>query len=585
MQILSRRNIERVLTVVGVALLLLLFLGPPRRVEYLLLDFRFFVNRLFPSDGLEEAVVVLLVDPDSETRMGRTYDATWREFYPTIIDKIERSGARAIVWDAEFAADLPEFDGTFSERLAQGIPVVAGTSAAGSTSQSLRDSFAGIGRIGTFAPAKDGVPRYVETTGESPALSTLAASFLDLGLDTSVSSRVWIDYSFDQNLFRAFSIADLYEADHERLADAQRTPLSIFQDRLVFVGFDLPGGDLHLLPGGGSAPEPGVLGQVAATLSQVANRKIWRLPLWTDWIIMAVLAATVVFLGTVRARSLRRVAVPILLGVGFLAPVVFFAALRLWLPYSGIIVAVVAPAGMVTLLQRIKLRRSYRTSLGFDPELIEQHRELIESYATGVEREAAILCADIRNFTQYVTDNPADVVQKVIGGYMAGMEGVIHEFGGYVNKYVGDEIIAVFGFPLNETGIVQRSVDAGLAMLTRLEELQNQWESDGLPRLDGIGIGIDAGPLRFTHVGGRHRVQFDILGSPINGASRLQTLTKEHKRQLILPAEVVEQQDALDVIMFGTPDQEKPEMGVSFLGEVMVRGQGRRRVYGLETHR
>jgi len=126
-------------------------------------------------------------------------------------------------------------------------------------------------------------------------------------------------------------------------------------------------------------------------------------------------------------------------------------------------------------------------------------------------------------------------------------------------------------------------VRAALAMLRRLEELRSQWVSEGLPTLDAVGIGLDSGLLRFTHIGGRSRVQFDIIGNPINGASRLQVLTKEHKRPLILPAEMVEVQDELDVAMYGAGTEDLDRPSVTFIGEVMVRGQGRRRVYGLVT--
>jgi class 3 adenylate cyclase len=172
-------------------------------------------------------------------------------------------------------------------------------------------------------------------------------------------------------------------------------------------------------------------------------------------------------------------------------------------------------------------------------------------------------------------------VQRVMGEYMAAMENVVDTHGGYINKYVGDEIVAVFGFPRDEKGVIDRAVRAGLAMLQKLEELKEKWVGEGLPTLEAVGIGLDSGPLRFTHIGGRHRVQFDIIGNPINGASRLQTLTKEHKRALILPAEMVEVQQELEVVMYGANEQAPARKAVTFLGEVMIRGQGRRRVYGL----
>ena len=76
------------------------------------------------------------------------------------------------------------------------------------------------------------------------------------------------------------------------------------------------------------------------------------------------------------------------------------------------------------------------------------------------------------------------MVQRVMSEYMAAMEGVVDCYGGYVNKYVGDEIVAVFGFPRNEKDTVNRAVRAALAMLEKLDRLKEKWVAEGLPPLE-----------------------------------------------------------------------------------------------------
>ena len=190
-----------------------------------------------------------------------------------------------------------------------------------------------------------------------------------------------------------------------------------------------------------------------------------------------------------------------------------------------------------------------------------------------------MLCADVRNYTQFVTDTPPDEVQQVMRHYMSTMEGLVHQHGGYINKFVGDEIIAVFGFPLSEHKSARRAVLAGRDMLLKTRELNAEWSVAGLPVLDGIGVGIDTGTLRFITLGGSRRIQFDVIGAAINGASRLQGLTKQMEHPLIVSAQVATGQDVFDVDEQATATG--GEGSLEFIGEVLIRGQGRRRLFGL----
>jgi class 3 adenylate cyclase/CHASE2 domain-containing sensor protein len=582
MQIPSRRNLERAIIIALTLILILPLVQKPLRIEYGLIDFRFAVNRGGTGSADYDQVVIVLADTESEARLGRLLDSSWREFYPEFIDVLEDAGARAVIWDVAFAASEPEFDSALARRFEAGIPIVAGEDPSSVTVEALRGSFAHIGWLG-FA-AVDSIPRRAPADVDPPPISWIAASYLDGGtvdLNNPPDHDTWIDYSRDLDEIPSFSLADVLESDGQRLANDLRTPLSVFRDRVVFVGQALPSSDRYQMPGSGGVRIPGVYSQVIAALTFNQPRQITRPAPAVDWLIAAIIAIALTIVWTLSRRLGRRIATVAVVIIGLLAPLVFFAAWRIWISYSAMLVALIVPLLAVGIARRMSLTKSYRHSLGFDPELIQQHQELIESYATGVERQAVVLCSDVRNYTQFVTDHDANMVQRVMTEYMAAMENVVDSFGGYVNKYVGDEIVAVFGFPRNEKDAVNRAVDAGLAMLHKLAALREKWENEELPPLEAVGIGLDAGSLRFTHIGGRHRVQFDIIGNAINGASRLQTLTKEHGRSLILPAEMVELQDRLEVVMFGTPESEVPPNSVSFLGEVLVRGQGRRRVYGL----
>jgi adenylate cyclase len=176
----------------------------------------------------------------------------------------------------------------------------------------------------------------------------------------------------------------------------------------------------------------------------------------------------------------------------------------------------------------------------------------------------------VRGYTAYVSGTDSAVVSRVMADYMAAMERCITAEGGYINKYVGDEIIAVFGFPLAAEGSAERAARAGMAMLVELNGLVAVWKQQGTACIERIGIGIDAGPVVFAEIGGHTKSQFDIIGDCINGASRIEALTKELKQGMLLSEEAyhgIEQNDSL-AGSFG------------FVRTVAVRGQGRRRIYG-----
>ena len=94
-------------------------------------------------------------------------------------------------------------------------------------------------------------------------------------------------------------------------------------------------------------------------------------------------------------------------------------------------------------------------------------------------------------------------------------------------------MIAVFGFPLAAEKGAQRAVRAAIAMLDEPARLVASWKGHGLPSIQRIGIGIDTGTVVFMEIGGRTRSQFDIIGDCMNGASRIEHLTKGLERRLL----------------------------------------------------
>jgi adenylate cyclase len=159
-----------------------------------------------------------------------------------------------------------------------------------------------------------------------------------------------------------------------------------------------------------------------------------------------------------------------------------------------------------------------------------------DAYHWGVERAVAVLFADIRNFTGLAEERlPFDVV-FILNRYVALMSQRIESQGGYVDKFIGDGVMAIFGMSEDLRSASRNAMAAAAEMGEALEQLNSDLSSS-LEAPLRIGIGIHAGPAILGRIGttGIGAVQgITALGDTVNTASRLETATKEYGALLVV---------------------------------------------------
>ena len=164
-------------------------------------------------------------------------------------------------------------------------------------------------------------------------------------------------------------------------------------------------------------------------------------------------------------------------------------------------------------------------------EIWERRGEIV---LAGQEKTATVLFSDIRSFTALSAGKPSAQVLAWLNEYFTAMSEVIKENGGFLNKFIGDGMLVVFGVPLS-SGVESdacRAVQAALQMLEKLEEL-NRLQSPQRPRL-AIGIGLHTGVLTAGNVGAHDRLEYSVIGETVNLASRLEALTKDFKTSIVM---------------------------------------------------
>jgi class 3 adenylate cyclase len=148
--------------------------------------------------------------------------------------------------------------------------------------------------------------------------------------------------------------------------------------------------------------------------------------------------------------------------------------------------------------------------------------ELLKGEITlgGETRMVTSLFADVRGFTAMTEGMEPQRVVALLNEIMEVASDAVEAEGGVVDKYVGDEIMAVFGVPVSRGGDADRAVRAALAILAAVDGINRIRVARGEPAL-GVGVGINAGPAVAGNMGSTGRLNYTVLGESVNVASRL----------------------------------------------------------------
>jgi adenylate cyclase len=138
----------------------------------------------------------------------------------------------------------------------------------------------------------------------------------------------------------------------------------------------------------------------------------------------------------------------------------------------------------------------------------------------GENRDVTILYADIRGFTPLTEGMEPQAVIAIVNAFLERASAVVSEEGGLVDKYLGDQIMALFGAPMARGGDAARAVRAGLRIQQAVAALSAGREAAGEPPIR-VGVGINSGTAVAGFVGSPERLNYTVLGECVNVAARL----------------------------------------------------------------
>jgi adenylate cyclase len=198
-----------------------------------------------------------------------------------------------------------------------------------------------------------------------------------------------------------------------------------------------------------------------------------------------------------------------------------------------------AAASLANYLRERQARREAiaQFSRFVNPHVVKQLLERGGLEGAGETREVSVLFSDIRGFTALSeTKAPGEVV-ALLNNYFSRQVDVVFSHGGSLDKFIGDCIMALWGAPLDDAEHARHAVACALEMADALQAYKR--DLGAADASFDVGIGIHSGPAVVGLIGSERRPEYTAIGDTVNLASRIEGLTKDAKRRILVSRETM----------------------------------------------
>jgi len=337
----------------------------------------------------------------------------------------------------------------------------------------------------------------------------------------------------DPNRWRPFYF---FPPRHEVSLGGGRTmllsPLDL-EDKIFYVGLTATGThDFNPMPFSARYPMVGLHANAANTI--LTRQFIHAVPNWACFLIIL----GCVFPTVLLAPRLHPIA-----GAAFMVVVIaahvlacgqLFNRSGLWVPMmapvSGVAVAYLAIIVHKFLVEQVakrKVRSAFSTYM--TPSVVNQVLRNPDMLRLGGERRVmTVYFSDLTGFTAISERSSPEELVTLLNEYFEGMTSVIFKYGGTLDKFEGDAVMAFWGAPTPQEDHPYLCCCAALDSLAYLENvLQPKWLAEGKPRLT-MRTGINTGTMIVGNMGSRTRMDYTVMGDSVNLAARLEAANKDY---------------------------------------------------------
>jgi adenylate cyclase len=348
---------------------------------------------------------------------------------------------------------------------------------------------------------------------------------------TDENGRLLINYLGPAKTFPHFPITDILQG---------KLPAGTFKDKIVLIGATAVGTfDLKSTPV--DAVFPGL--EIHATvIDNILTGNYLARPEWSkiyDIFAVIVLAALI---GVVLPRIgvLKGLAFAVALFVAYIVAVyALFAHARVWLnlvyPLLALSVSYVTLGVYYYVIEQRERRKIQETFKQYlTPAVMENMlKDPQRLHLGGEERILTVLFCDLEGFTSYCERFTPGELVNTLSEYYDRMTEQVFESQGTLMEYTGDELMAMFGAPVEQSDHARRACAAALAMRDRRRALSEEWALIGRQPLRAR-TGINTGMMLVGNLGSRYRFKYGVLGDSVNLGSRIEGLNKTYRTEILI---------------------------------------------------
>ncbi len=560
---------------------------------------------------LSDKIAIVAIDDATFNGLNTTWPFP-REFHAKLIENLARAGAKQIVFDVEFTENSNEVsDDSLATTAAMADNVVfAGKVLHGKSSTEPSQKLTPITAITNFdlpwgvvnmSADSDGfIRKYIlfEEFDKAPVYSIGVASLANLrvyqpdwenhiklthnalhvmgeSIPIHKHNNAIINYHGPAGTFAQYSYSSVLDDSTFVMPGFQGAELDEFEDiitsgvlkdKIVLVGATID--ELHdkfPTPFGGEWM-PGV--EIHANFIEMAlsGKYVQTINPWLYLLFEVIVLFGLWFLFKLLKPQFSAVALLLLLILQFGLAVVLFIKLAMLIPIVQTIILLIAiyvASVLSHYFETMKEKRFIRHAFAqyLAPELVTKLLQDPQSLKYGGSlQEISVLFTDIRSFTTYSESHSPQETVNILHEYLTEMVKVIIDNQGILDKFVGDEVMALFGTPVPLPNHALNACKTALQMRERLGILQEKWKAEGREPFE-IGLGINTGMAVVGNLGSEQIFDYTAIGDTINLGARLEGINKEYQTEKHI------------IISEFTLEKVQDLVEVRYLDEVKVKGK------------
>jgi len=349
-------------------------------------------------------------------------------------------------------------------------------------------------------------------------------------ISTDLHGRAVINYRGKERSFPYISASDVLK---------DRVPSDVLKDKIVLVGTSaLATYDQKVTPFSGNMP--GVEKNANVVNNILLNNFIKKSPGVIELI-------AIIFTGIILGLTLPRLKAisSAFLATGFILLYIFVCCYllvyhNLWanLLYPGTnMFTIFVTLTVIRFVHEEKKAREIRQMFSsyVSPKIV---KELVENpekaTLSGVRRTVTVLFSDVIEFTSLSEKRQPEEVVSLLNEYFHEMADIIFKWDGTLDKFVGDEIMALWSAPIEQPNHAELALRCALDMSEKLTKLQEIWRQRGTDVLD-VGIGINSGEVLIGNIGAPgKKMDYTVIGDHVNLAARVEKLTRQYGTRILI---------------------------------------------------